>query len=112
MIKIFTSTESGHVREIVTCSREGGASLNVLSGLTAGNFSAFWMGIVIVGLMAIAYLISGLELAQAIPLARARRPASFRSAWSPSGSWAWAPDHCRGSVRPGHDNAQSVSSCR
>jgi K(+)-stimulated pyrophosphate-energized sodium pump len=62
MIKIFTSTKSGHVKEVVTASREGGASLNVLSGLVAGNFSAYWMGIVIVGLMAIAYLVSTLGL--------------------------------------------------
>lgn len=59
VVKIFTSTESGHVREVVTASREGGASLNVLAGLTAGNFSAYWMGVVIVGLMGIAYMISG-----------------------------------------------------
>jgi K(+)-stimulated pyrophosphate-energized sodium pump len=59
VVKIFTSTESSHVREVVTSSREGGASLNVLSGLVAGNFSAYWMGITIVGLMGIAYLISG-----------------------------------------------------
>ena len=58
MIKIFTSTESAHVREVVTASREGGASLNVLAGLTAGNFSAYWMGVVIVGLMGIAYGVS------------------------------------------------------
>src|SRR5205823_6171917 len=45
VVKVFTSTESAHVREVVTASREGGASLNVLAGLTAGNFSAFWMGI-------------------------------------------------------------------
>jgi len=57
--KIFTSTESSHVSETVTASREGGASLNVLAGLTAGNFSAYWMGMVIVGLMGIAYLVSG-----------------------------------------------------
>ncbi len=57
--KVFTSTHSRHVREVVTASREGGASLNVLSGLTAGNFSAFWVGgITIGGLMAIAYGIS------------------------------------------------------
>jgi K(+)-stimulated pyrophosphate-energized sodium pump len=56
--KVFTSTESKHVHEVVTSSREGGASLNVLSGLTAGNFSAYWMGLVIAGLMAIAYGIS------------------------------------------------------
>jgi K(+)-stimulated pyrophosphate-energized sodium pump len=58
LVKIFTSTSSGHVREIVTSSREGGASLNILSGLVAGNFSAYWLGIVIVGLMAIAYGVS------------------------------------------------------
>lgn len=59
VVKVFTSTESGHVREVVTASREGGASLNVLAGLTAGNFSAYWMGVVIVSLMGIAYLVSG-----------------------------------------------------
>src|SRR5215471_5700204 len=58
VIKIFTSTESSHVREVVTASREGGASLNVLAGLTAGNFSSYWMGIVIVSLMSIAFLVS------------------------------------------------------
>ncbi|KYF92216.1 potassium transporter [Sorangium cellulosum] len=58
MIKIFTSTESRHVREVVTASREGGASLNVLSGLTAGNFSAYWMGIVLVVLMGVSYFFS------------------------------------------------------
>jgi len=62
MIKVFTSTESRHVKEVVTASREGGASLNVLSGLTAGNFSAYWMGMVIVGLMSIAYFFSTLGL--------------------------------------------------
>jgi K(+)-stimulated pyrophosphate-energized sodium pump len=56
--KVFTSTESKHVREVVTASREGGASLNVLAGLTAGNFSAYWMGLVIASLMAVAYGIS------------------------------------------------------
>jgi K(+)-stimulated pyrophosphate-energized sodium pump len=59
VIKIFTSTSSSHVREVVTASREGGASLNVLSGLVAGNFSAYWMGLVIVVLTGTAYLISG-----------------------------------------------------
>jgi K(+)-stimulated pyrophosphate-energized sodium pump len=59
VVKVFTSTESAHVREVVTSSQEGGASLNVLSGLVAGNFSAYWMGIVIVALMGIAFLISG-----------------------------------------------------
>lgn len=61
VIKVFTSTHSQHVREIVTASREGGAGLNVLSGLSAGNFSAFWVGgVVIMGLMAIAYYAAGI----------------------------------------------------
>ena len=63
VVKVFTSTESRHVQEVVTASREGGASLNILSGLTAGNFSAFWMGLVITVLMAVAYAISVLGLA-------------------------------------------------
>ena len=58
LVKVFTSTESGHVREVVTSSREGGASLNILSGLVAGNFSAYWIGLSIVALMSIAYLVS------------------------------------------------------
>jgi K(+)-stimulated pyrophosphate-energized sodium pump len=62
MIKVFTSTTSAHVKEVVTASREGGASLNVLAGLTAGNFSGFWMGTVIAGLMGIAYFVSTLGL--------------------------------------------------
>ncbi len=62
VIKVFTSTESSHVREVVTASREGGASLNVLAGLTAGNFSGYWMGIVIVVLMGTAYGVSTLGL--------------------------------------------------
>jgi K(+)-stimulated pyrophosphate-energized sodium pump len=53
-VKIFTSTRSGHVREVLVSSREGGASLNVLSGLTAGNFSVFWLTIMVVALMAVA----------------------------------------------------------
>jgi K(+)-stimulated pyrophosphate-energized sodium pump len=55
LVKVFTSMESRHVREIVISSREGGPSLNILSGLVAGNFSAYWLGIVIMGLMAAAY---------------------------------------------------------
>ncbi len=56
--KIFVSTSSRHVREVMNCSRHGGASLNILSGFVAGNFSAFWMGMAIVLLMFIAYLAS------------------------------------------------------
>ncbi|MFC2121433.1 sodium-translocating pyrophosphatase [Bacteroidota bacterium] len=58
--KAFTSSKSRHVEEIVIASREGGASLTILSGLVAGNFSAFWKGMVIVFLMLIAFLISTL----------------------------------------------------
>jgi K(+)-stimulated pyrophosphate-energized sodium pump len=58
LIKAFTSTESRHVREVVTASQEGGPSLNVLSGLTAGNFSAYWMGITLVALMGVAYAVT------------------------------------------------------
>lgn len=53
--KIFTSSKSKHVDEIVNASREAGASLNIISGIVAGNFSAFWQGLVMVGLMAIAF---------------------------------------------------------
>jgi K(+)-stimulated pyrophosphate-energized sodium pump len=62
LVKIFTSTESGHVREVVTSAREGGASLDILSGLVAGNFSAYWLGIVVVVLMGVAYTVSTLGL--------------------------------------------------
>jgi len=53
--KLFTSSKSKHVNEIVTASREGGASLNILSGIVAGNFGAFWIGLLIAGLMTVAY---------------------------------------------------------
>jgi K(+)-stimulated pyrophosphate-energized sodium pump len=59
LVKAFTSTESRHVREVVAASREGGASLNILSGFIAGNFSAYWMGLTIAGLMGVAAWISG-----------------------------------------------------
>ncbi|MDX1946606.1 MAG: sodium-translocating pyrophosphatase [Pirellulaceae bacterium] len=56
--KVFTSSHSKHVHEIVTASREGGASLTILSGIVAGNFSAFWKGMLIAGLMGVAYFVS------------------------------------------------------
>jgi K(+)-stimulated pyrophosphate-energized sodium pump len=62
LVKVFTSTESGHVKEVVISAREGGASLNILSGFVAGNFSAYWMGIAIVTLMGIAYWMSTMGL--------------------------------------------------
>ncbi|MGH7959786.1 MAG: sodium-translocating pyrophosphatase, partial [Opitutaceae bacterium] len=72
--KIFTSTESRHVKEVVTSSRQGGASLNILSGLVAGNFSAFWTGLCILALMAGAYYVSGHAAVQTM------MPAEFRFA--------------------------------
>ena len=71
LVKVFTSTESRHVREVVTSSREGGPSLNILSGLVAGNFSAYWLGAAILVLMAIGYAVTtlfpaGLMLAPAV----------------------------------------------
>ncbi|HDQ04051.1 MAG TPA: sodium-translocating pyrophosphatase [Deltaproteobacteria bacterium] len=57
--KIFTSTKSRHCEEVVNASRQGGPSLNILSGFVAGNFSAFWLGLVIASLMLTAYLVSG-----------------------------------------------------
>jgi K(+)-stimulated pyrophosphate-energized sodium pump len=62
LVKVFTSTESAHVREVVASAREGGASLDILSGFVAGNFGAYWLGIAIVVLMGIAYSVSTLGL--------------------------------------------------
>ena len=69
LVKIFTSTNSSHVREVLAASKEGGASLNILSGLVAGNFSAYWMGIAIIALMALGYVVSeaGLGAIMAAP---------------------------------------------
>jgi K(+)-stimulated pyrophosphate-energized sodium pump len=62
-VKVFTSTHSRHVREIVTSSREGGPSLNILSGFVAGNFSAFWLGFAMLALMSMGYYVSTLGMA-------------------------------------------------
>src|SRR5580765_1071555 len=58
LVKVFTSTESSHVKEVVSSSREGGASLNILSGFVAGNFSAYWLGLSIASLMGISYYVA------------------------------------------------------
>ncbi len=60
LVKVFTSMHSAHTREVVTSSREGGASLNILSGLTAGNFSGYWMGITFIILMGLSYFVTRL----------------------------------------------------
>ncbi|MGC2766466.1 MAG: sodium-translocating pyrophosphatase [Candidatus Acidiferrum sp.] len=62
LVKAFTSTESRHVKEVVTSAQEGGASLGILSGFVAGNFSAYYLGIVMVALMSVGYLISTMGL--------------------------------------------------
>lgn len=64
LVKIFTSTSSAHVKEVVTSSREGGPSLNILSGLVAGNFSAYWLGMGILALMSIAFFFSTMGLGE------------------------------------------------
>jgi K(+)-stimulated pyrophosphate-energized sodium pump len=73
--KIFTSSHSKHVHEIVTASREGGSSLTILSGIVAGNFSAFWKGILIASLMAGAYFVS-LQGLDSVMKARLQTPHS------------------------------------
>jgi K(+)-stimulated pyrophosphate-energized sodium pump len=62
LVKVFTSTESRHVKEVVTSAEEGGASLGILSGFVAGNFSAYYIGLAMVLLMSLGYLISNLGL--------------------------------------------------
>jgi len=106
LVKIFTSVESGHVHEVVTSSKEGGASLNILSGLVAGNFSAFWLGLVIVSLMSIAYLFSASSTAMAdLMLA----PAVFAFGLVAFGFLGMGPVTIAvDSYGPVTDNAQSV----
>jgi len=104
LVKVFTSTESRHVREVVKASREGGASLNVLAGLTAGNFSAYWMGISIVILMGIGYLVS-----TAFPLGIMIAPAVFAFGLVAFGFLGMGPVTIAvDSYGPVTDNAQSV----
>jgi K(+)-stimulated pyrophosphate-energized sodium pump len=104
VVKVFTSTQSGHVKEIVIASREGGASLNILSGFIAGNFSAFWLGMVIVGLMSVAYFVSTLGLG-ALMLA----PAVFAFGLVAFGFLGMGPVTIAvDSYGPVTDNAQSV----
>ena len=103
-VKVFTSVDSRHTREVVTSSREGGASLNILSGLVAGNFSAFWLGIVMVALMAIAYGVSTLGLG-ALMIA----PAVFAFGLVAFGFLGMGPVTIAvDSYGPVTDNAQSV----
>ncbi|MBI5084531.1 MAG: sodium-translocating pyrophosphatase [Acidobacteria bacterium] len=103
-VKVFTSTESRHVREVVAASKEGGASLNILFGLIAGNFSAYWLGFAMLGLMSIAYWVSTMGLG-ALMMA----PAVFALGLVAFGFLGMGPVTIAvDSYGPVTDNAQSV----
>jgi K(+)-stimulated pyrophosphate-energized sodium pump len=104
LTKVFTSSKSQHVKEIVSAAREGGASLTILSGLVAGNFSAFWKGITMVGLMLIAYITSSTGLEQFMVY-----PAVFAFGLVAFGFLSMGPVTIAvDSYGPVSDNAQSV----
>ena len=104
LVKIFTSTESRHVQEIVKSAEEGGASLGILSGFVAGNFSAYWLGISIVGLMGVSFIISTLGLG-----ALMAAPAVFAFGLVAFGFLGMGPVTIAvDSYGPVTDNAQSV----
>jgi K(+)-stimulated pyrophosphate-energized sodium pump len=104
LVKVFTSTESRHVREVVTSSREGGASLNILSGFVAGNFSAYWLGMTIMALMAAAYGVSTLGVGELM-----KAPAIFAFGLVAFGFLGMGPVTIAvDSYGPVTDNAQSI----
>jgi K(+)-stimulated pyrophosphate-energized sodium pump len=104
LVKVFTSTESAHVKEVVSSSQEGGASLTILSGFVAGNFSAYWLGIGIVFLMSVAYLVSGYGLDAVM-----KAPAVFAFGLVAFGFLGMGPVTIAvDSYGPVTDNAQSV----
>src|ERR1019366_1871794 len=103
-VKVFTSTQSRHVREIVNSAREGGASLCILSGLVAGDFSAYWLGFAILSLMSIAYGVSTLGLPSLMVA-----PAGFAFGLAAFGFLGMGPVTIAvDSYGPVTDNAQSV----
>ena len=104
LVKVFTSTKSAHVKEVVASSREGGPSLNILSGFVAGNFSAYYLGFTIMVLMGIGYIVSTQGLAD-IMLA----PAVFAFGLVAFGFLGMGPVTIAvDSYGPVTDNAQSV----
>jgi len=104
LVKVFTSMHSSHVQEIVTSSREGGASLNILSGLVAGNFSAYWLGLAMVALMSVGYWISNYGLSNLMVA-----PAVFAFGLVAFGFLGMGPVTIAvDSYGPVTDNAQSV----
>jgi K(+)-stimulated pyrophosphate-energized sodium pump len=104
LVKVFTSTTSAHVKEVVTSAREGGASLDILSGLVAGNFSAYWLGLAIVSLMGIGFLVS-----TSFPVDMMLAPAVFAFGLVAFGFLGMGPVTIAvDSYGPVTDNAQSV----
>jgi K(+)-stimulated pyrophosphate-energized sodium pump len=104
LVKVFTSTTSSHVLEVVTASREGGASLNILSGFVAGNFSAYYLGLAMVALMSVAYYVS-IDIPSAMMLV----PAVFAFGLVAFGFLGMGPVTIAvDSYGPVTDNAQSV----
>jgi len=104
LVKVFTSTESRHTREVVTSAQQGGASLGILSGFVAGNFSAYWLGLAMVSLMSIAYYVSTM-FTDALMLA----PAVFAFGLVAFGFLGMGPVTIAvDSYGPVTDNAQSV----
>ncbi len=104
LVKVFTSTESRHVREVVKSSQEGGASLGILSGFVAGNFSAYWLGLAMVSLMSLAYYFS-----TSFPAALMLAPAVFAFGLVAFGFLGMGPVTIAvDSYGPVTDNAQSV----
>ncbi len=105
LVKVFTSTSSSHVQEVVTSAKEGGASLGILSGLVAGNFSAYWLGLSMVGLMSMGYYFSTGPSMDALMLA----PAVFAFGLVAFGFLGMGPVTIAvDSYGPVTDNAQSV----
>jgi K(+)-stimulated pyrophosphate-energized sodium pump len=105
LVKVFTSTNSAHVQEVVTSAKEGGASLGILSGLVAGNFSAYWLGLSMVGLMGLGYFFSQGPSMDALMLA----PAVFAFGLVAFGFLGMGPVTIAvDSYGPVTDNAQSV----
>ena len=104
LVKVFTSTNARHTREVVVSSNQGGASLNILSGLVAGNFSGYWIGLAITGLMGLSFIISTMGLGQ-IMIA----PAVFAFGLVAFGFLGMGPVTIAvDSYGPVTDNAQSV----
>jgi K(+)-stimulated pyrophosphate-energized sodium pump len=106
LVKVFTSTESRHVKEVVISAQEGGASLGILSGFVAGNFSGYYLGLAMMFLMAIAYYMSTMGLALAAGMLA---PAVFAFGLVAFGFLGMGPVTIAvDSYGPVTDNAQSV----